>query len=29
MTTPTDDTAVYAWPLAQVLDEDFWPEVAS
>jgi len=26
MTTPTDDTDVYAWALAQVLAEDFWPE---
>jgi len=26
MTTPTDDTDVYAWALAQVLAADFWPE---
>jgi hypothetical protein len=29
MTTPTDDTDVYAWTLAQVLDADFWPEACS
>ena len=29
MTTPTDDTDVYAWALAQVLAADFWPEACS
>jgi hypothetical protein len=29
MTTPTDDTDVYAWALAQMLAEDFCPEACS
>jgi len=29
MTTPTYETDVYAWALAQVLSEDFWPEASS
>lgn len=29
MTTPDYDTDVYAWALAQVLAEDFWPEASS
>jgi len=29
MTTPDYDTDVYAWAVAQVLAEDFWPEASS